>query len=83
MVAVRKNISKIKGELTLLDEIRYFFHITTQRDISAAEVVRLGNARCDQENVIAQLHKGANALRVPLYDPGGCAAGICGRYFEG
>ena len=68
MVVVRKNISKMKGDLTLLDEIRYFFYITTRRDLSAAEVVRLANARCDQENVIAQLKSGVGALRVPVYD---------------
>ena len=68
MVVVRKNISKMKGDLTLLDEIRHFFYITTRRDLSAAEVVRLANARCDQENVIAQLKSGVGALRVPLYD---------------
>ncbi len=68
MVVVRKNISKTKGELTLLDEIRYFFYITTRRDLSAAEVVRLANACCDQENVIAQLKGGVGAMRVPLYE---------------
>ena len=57
-----------KGELTLLDEVRYFFYITTRRDLSAAGVVRLANARCDQENVIAQLKGGVGAMRVPLYD---------------
>ena len=64
VVVVGKNISRMKGELTLVDEIRYFFHITTRRDADAAEVVRLANARCDRENVVAQL----KALRVPLYD---------------
>ena len=68
MVVVRKNISQLKGELTLVDEIRYFFYITTRWDLDAAEVVRLANARCDQENVVAQLKSGVNALRVPLYD---------------
>ncbi len=68
MVVVRKNISRMKGDLTLLDEFRYFFHITTRRDIGAAEVVRLANARCDQENVIAQLKSGVGAMRVPVYD---------------
>lgn len=33
MVVVRKNISQMKGELTLVDEVRYFFYITTRRDI--------------------------------------------------
>ena len=68
MVVVRKNISKSKGERILLDEVRSFFYITTRRDLSAAEVVRLANARCDQENVVAQLKSGVNALRVPVYD---------------
>lgn len=68
MVVVRKNISKMKGENVLFDEIRYFFYITTRTDLSAAEVVRLANERCDQENVIEQLKNGVGALRVPLYD---------------
>ena len=68
VVVVRKNISRMKGELTLLDEIRYFFYITTRTDLSAAEVVRCANERCDQENVIEQLKNGVNALRVPVYD---------------
>ena len=68
MVVVRKNISRMKGELCLMDELRCFFYITTRRDLSVAEVVRLANARCDQENVIEQLKNGVNALRVPVYD---------------
>jgi len=68
VVALRKNISKMKGENVLLDEIRYFFYITTRTDLTAAEVVRSANERCDQENVIEQLKNGVNALRVPLYD---------------
>ena len=68
MVVVRKNISRMKGENALIDELRYFFYITTRRDISAAEVVRLANARCDQENVVAQLKSGVGAMRVPVYD---------------
>jgi Transposase DDE domain group 1 len=68
VVALRKNISKQKGEQVLLDEIRYFFYITTRTDLSAAEVVQCANERCDQENIIEQLKNGVNALRVPLYD---------------
>ena len=68
MVVVRKNISRMKGELCLVDEVRHFFYITTRRDLSADQVVRLANARCDQENVIEQLKNGVNALRVPMYD---------------
>ena len=68
VVAVRKNVSRMKGETALIDEIRYFFYITTRTDLSAAEVVACANERCDQENVIEQLKNGVNALRVPLYD---------------
>ena len=67
-LALRKNISKAKGEQTLFDEIRYFFYITTRHDLTPAEVVFAANKRCDQENVIEQLKNGVNALRVPLYD---------------
>src|SRR5690606_22600688 len=49
LVVVRKNISKMKGEQALFDEIRYLFYITTRTDLSASEVVRCANERCDQE----------------------------------
>jgi hypothetical protein len=52
VVAVRKNISKTRGEPALFDEIRYFFYITTRTDLTAAEVVACAGERCDQENVI-------------------------------
>jgi hypothetical protein len=68
VVALRKNISRSRGEHVLLDEIRYFFYITTYTDKTPAEIVALANDRCDQENVIGQLKSGINALRVPLYD---------------
>jgi hypothetical protein len=68
MVVLRKNISKMKGEQVLFDEVRYFFYITTRNDLSAEEVVRCANQRCDQENVIEELKNGVNALRLPLYD---------------
>ncbi len=68
MVAVRKNISKTRGEQVLFDEIRYFFYITARTDLTAAEVVACAGDRCDQENIIGQLKSGIQALRVPLYD---------------
>ena len=68
VVALRKNISKMKGEAVLFDKIRYFFYITTRTDLSAAEVVACANERCDQENVIEQLKNGVNAMRLPVYD---------------
>ena len=68
MVVLRKNISKMKGEQVLLDDIRYFFYITTRTDLSAAEVVRCANERRDQENIVEQLKNGVGAMNVPLYD---------------
>jgi len=68
LVALRKNITKMKGDQALFDDIRYFFYVTTRTDLTAAEVVRCANERCDQENVIEQLKNGVNALRVPMYD---------------
>jgi hypothetical protein len=68
VVALRKNISRTRGEHVLFDEIRYFFYITTYTDKTPAQIVELANERCDQENVIGQLKSGIGALRVPLYD---------------
>ncbi len=68
VIALRKNISRARGEHVLLEEIRYFFYITTLTDHTAEQIVDLAGERCDQENVIAQLKSGINALRVPLYD---------------
>jgi len=69
MIVVRKNISKEKGEERLLDEIRYFFYITNEWVAEPEELV-LGpegaNGRCQQENVLAQLHGGCCALRAAV-----------------
>ena len=68
MVVVRKNLSIERGENVLFDDIRYFFYITTRCDITAAEVVKLANERCDQENINEQLKNGVNAMRLPMKD---------------
>jgi hypothetical protein len=66
MVVVRKNISKEKGEVKLVDEIRYFFYITNEREWSTDEIVFSANDRCNQENLVAQLKSGVPALRTPV-----------------
>ncbi|MBA3580782.1 MAG: IS1380 family transposase [Gemmatimonadaceae bacterium] len=66
MVVVRKHISREKGEQVLFPEVRYFFYLTNDRDLTAAEVVFEANARCDQENLLAQLHGGTHALAAPV-----------------
>jgi hypothetical protein len=68
MVVLRKNLSLERGEHVLLDEIRYFFYITNRRDLAWYEVVQDANELCNQENVIAQLKSGVNAMRVPVND---------------
>jgi hypothetical protein len=68
LVILRKNVSVEKGEKVLFDDIRYFFYITNDERMSAAEVIAHANARCNQENVIEQLKNGVNALRVPAHD---------------
>ncbi len=63
VVVARKNLSV--EEEVLFDDIRYFFYITNDWSTSAAEIVRLANARCNQENLIDQLKNGVQAMRMP------------------
>jgi hypothetical protein len=66
LVVIRKNISVAKGEKLLFDQIEYFFYITNDWVSEADEVVFSANDRCDQENLLAQLHGGVRALRAPV-----------------
>ena len=66
IVALRKNITVEKGDLALFDEIRYFFYITNDREMPAAQVVFECNQRCNQENLIEQLKNGVRALHAPV-----------------
>lgn len=66
VVALRKNLSIEKGEQALFDEVRYFFYIGNDFDISADEVVHEARQRCNQENLIAQLKGGVRALHAPV-----------------
>ena len=65
MVVVRKNLTVEKGERRLFDDIRFFFYIANDREMTKAELVFFANDRCNQENVIGQLKTGVNALRMP------------------
>jgi hypothetical protein len=66
MVVVRKNISVEKGERHLFDTMVYFFYITNDWVSEADESVFSANDRCDQENLLAQLHGGVRALHAPV-----------------
>lgn len=66
LVVVRKNIRVQKGEVTLSDEVKYFFYLTNHTRYDAEAIVGLAHERCDQENVIEQLKSGVNAMRMPV-----------------
>jgi len=66
MVVVRKNLSVEKGERVLFDDVRYFFYITNLTAETPAEIVLLANDRCEQENLIAQLKGGVQAMKMPV-----------------
>ncbi len=68
VVVLRKKLVVEKGQLWLFEPDRYFFYITNDRTTPASEVVLLANARCDQENLIAQLKGGVKALAMPVGD---------------
>jgi len=68
VVVVRKNLSVEKGVAVLFDDVRYFFYITNLYDRAAAEIVLFANDRCDQENLLAQLKGGVQALQMPTGD---------------
>ncbi|WP_010309666.1 hypothetical protein [Saccharopolyspora spinosa] len=68
VVVGRKNISRTKGENVLIEEIRYFFYITTYTagTHTPAQIVELAGERCDQENIVGQLKSGLGALHAPV-----------------
>jgi hypothetical protein len=66
MVVVRKNISVAKGEKLLFDDVRYFFYITNIVMLSSEQIVWVANNRCNQENLLAQLHGAVSALKAPV-----------------
>jgi len=66
MVVIRKHISKEKGERVLFPDVRYFFYITNDREATPEEIVFEANDRCNQENLLAQLHGGVGALQAPV-----------------
>jgi hypothetical protein len=66
MVVVLKDLTHEKGQQFLFDDYRYFFYITNDWTTPAAEIVRLANQRCNQENLIGQLKSGVRALHSPV-----------------
>ena len=68
LIVLRKRLATDKGQLRLFEEYRYFFFITNDGSMTAEEVVLTANARCNQENLIAQLKGGVHALSTPVED---------------
>jgi len=68
MVVLKKYLKITKGEETIGFETRFFFYITNDWEMTPQQIVFQSNDRCDQENVIAQLKSGINALRTPTRD---------------
>jgi hypothetical protein len=66
MVVVRKKVSVTKGEQWLFDRVVFYFYITNEWVCEADEIVFSANDRCQQENVLAQLHGGVRALRATV-----------------
>jgi hypothetical protein len=65
VIVLKKHIQISKGEDIIGFETRYFFYITNAKNMTPQEIVFQANDRCNQENVIAQLKSGINALRAP------------------
>ena len=65
MVVLRKTIVEERGQLCLGTESRYHFYVTNDETLTPEQVVAEANARCNQENLIAQL-KAIKALKTPL-----------------
>jgi DDE family transposase len=66
LIIVRQTVHVEKGQLRLLDEIRYRFYLTNDRQATPPAAVFKANDRCDQENLIAQLKGGVHALRAAV-----------------
>ena len=70
MIILRKNISIEKGEILLLDKIRYFFYVTnvSASEMTSEQVIFDNNARCNQENLICQMKSGVRAFNAPAVE---------------
>ena len=55
-----------QGQWQMFEPYRYFFYITNDREKTAEEIVFSANDRCNQENLLAQLHGGVCALQAPV-----------------
>ena len=66
MIVLRKRIIEERNQLSLGTNIRYFFYITNDPDLTPEQVVFEANERCNQEKLISQLKTGVPSLKTPL-----------------
>jgi hypothetical protein len=66
VIALRKRLSTERGQRVLFENHRYFFYISNDRVATPADLVFEANERCNQENLIAQLKSGVQALSMPV-----------------
>ena len=66
LIIVRQTIRVEKGQLRLLDEVRYRSYPTNDRQGTGRELVFKADDRCGQEDLIAQLKGGVHALRAAV-----------------
>ena len=52
VIVLRKLLATDKGQMRLFEKYRYFFFITNDCEMTAAEVVHSANGRCNQENLM-------------------------------
>ncbi|HUY36504.1 MAG TPA: IS1380 family transposase [Pirellulales bacterium] len=66
LVIIRKRLEvRKRDQLEFFPDYRYFFYLTNDWDSTAEQIVLSANGRCQQENVLAQLH-GLRALHAPV-----------------
>jgi hypothetical protein len=65
-IVLAKTIVEEKGQRTLGNCVRYFFYVTNDHSLSAEDIVREANGRCNQENLIAQFKMG-RILSAPVH----------------
>lgn len=66
VVALRKNLVIKRRRRIEAREVRYFFYITNDWDLTPHQIVDEARKRCNQENLIAQLKSGVRALHAPV-----------------
>jgi hypothetical protein len=66
VVVVWKELEVHRGQKKLFDDSRCFFYITNDWEMPAEEIVFSANARCNQENLLAQLKGDVQSLSAPV-----------------